>query len=44
MIAHRVGGNETAIELIEKAITENPLVPIYHNNPGNVYHTLKKIG
>ena len=43
MIAYRAGKNETAIELIEKAIAVNQAFPIYHNNAGTVYHTLNKL-
>ncbi len=43
MIAHQVGKNEAAIELIEKAIAVNRAVPIYHSNAGVVYHTLNRL-
>src|SRR5208283_4209146 len=42
-IAHQVGKNEAAIELIEKAIAVNRAVPMYYNNAGIVYHALNRL-
>ena len=40
LIAHRVGRNDVAVELIGKAITANPTVAEYHNNIGEAYRAL----
>jgi Flp pilus assembly protein TadD/SAM-dependent methyltransferase len=40
MIAHQVGRNETALELIDRAITVNPVQPTYYNDAGIVLQAL----
>ncbi len=42
LIAHQMGKNEAAVQLIEKAIGINQTVFLYHNTAGSVYHALKK--
>jgi Flp pilus assembly protein TadD/2-polyprenyl-3-methyl-5-hydroxy-6-metoxy-1,4-benzoquinol methylase len=40
LIAHQVGRHETALELIDRAITVNPAQPTYYNDAGIVLHAL----
>ena len=42
LVAHKMGKNEAAAWLIEKAIGVNHTVSSYHNTAGNVYHALNK--
>jgi predicted O-linked N-acetylglucosamine transferase (SPINDLY family) len=42
-MAHQVGRNDDAVELIEKAIALNDRVPPYHNNLGNALKALAKL-
>jgi predicted O-linked N-acetylglucosamine transferase (SPINDLY family) len=42
-IANQVGKNDIAIELISRAIAQNPAKPIYHNNLGNALKACGKI-
>jgi tetratricopeptide (TPR) repeat protein len=43
LIAHQVGRDELALELIVRAIAVNPLQPAYHNDAGIVLQTLGRI-
>jgi len=43
LIAHQVGRNDIALELIDRAITVNPAQPTYHNDAGIVLHALGRI-
>ena len=40
LIAHQVGRDETAVDLIDRAITINPAHPTYYNDAGIVLHAL----
>jgi Flp pilus assembly protein TadD/SAM-dependent methyltransferase len=43
VIAHQVGREEVALELIDRAITVDPLQPAYYNDAGIVLQTLGRI-
>ncbi len=43
VLAHQVGRNDVAADLISKAIAHNDRVPSFHNNLGNVYRTLGEL-
>ena len=43
LIAHQVGRNEIALELIDRAITVNPVQPAYYNDAGIVLQALGRI-
>lgn len=43
MVANKDGRNELAAEMIGKAISINPVSPMYHNNLGNVFHEQGKL-
>src|ERR1700734_4141172 len=43
VIAHQVGRNDSAVELIEKAIALNDRVPPYYNNIGNALKAQGKL-
>lgn len=40
---HQAGNYATAIEYIGRAIRQNPLVPLYHNNLGSAYQSLNRL-
>jgi protein O-GlcNAc transferase len=40
VLAHQAGGNESAVDLIGKAIAQNGRVPAFHNNLGNALKAL----
>ena len=40
LIAHQLGKNEIAVNLIDKAISLNPTVPVFYNNCGAAYQAL----
>ncbi|HXC09917.1 MAG TPA: tetratricopeptide repeat protein [Steroidobacteraceae bacterium] len=40
VLSHQAGGNESAVELIGKAIAQNGRVPAFHNNLGNALKAL----
>ncbi len=42
IIAHQKGNHDAAVELISKAIANNPHIPQYHNTLGLVYEILGK--
>jgi len=42
MVAHQVGNNEAAVELISRAIRANAFVPAYYSNIGGAYLALKR--
>lgn len=43
VIAHQAGRNQVALDLIDRAITVNPLQPTYHNDAGIVLQALGRI-
>jgi len=43
VLAHQVGRDEVALELIDRAITVNRLQPAYYNEAGIVLHALRRI-
>src|SRR5947207_2403639 len=42
VLAHQVGRNEMAVELIQRAIAIDPRVPGFHNNLGEVYRAMSR--
>jgi protein O-GlcNAc transferase len=42
VLAHQVGHNDIAVDLISKAIAQNGRVPTFHNNLGNALQALGK--
>lgn len=43
VLAHQVGDNETAVDLISKAVAINPTLPMFHNNLAAAYRALGRL-
>jgi protein O-GlcNAc transferase len=43
VMAHQLGRNDAAVDLITKAIAENGRAPVFHNNLGNALQALGKL-
>ncbi len=44
LMAHQLGNNEIAVQLISKAVRKAPNIPQYHYNLGNVLHDQGRLG